>query len=135
VAAVAPLPRIYGCHERLVNEERSTVPIYEYECKGGHRFERRQGFHDDPLRVCVECDQPVRRLLSAPGIIFKGSGWYITDSRPAQSSGESSSGEAASTTTETKSETSTPKSEASTASGESTPKKSDSPPKKSETAA
>ncbi len=57
------------------------MPIYEYECQVGHRFERRQSFHDEPLRECVECGQPARRLLSPAGIIFKGSGWYITDSR------------------------------------------------------
>lgn len=67
------------------------MPIYEYECQAGHRFEQRQGFHDEPLRACVECDQPARRLLSPAGIIFKGSGWYITDSRPASSSSESGS--------------------------------------------
>lgn len=67
------------------------MPIYEYECQAGHRFEQRQGFHDEPLRECVECDQPARRLLSPAGIIFKGSGWYITDSRPASSSSESGS--------------------------------------------
>ena len=85
------------------------MPIYEYECQQGHRFELRQGFHDDPAKACVECQQPVRRLLSPAGIIFKGSGWYITDSRSSSGRGGSENGETSSTKnespTETKSET------------------------------
>ena len=94
------------------------MPIYEYECQQGHRFELRQGFHDDPAKECVECQQPVRRLLSPAGIIFKGSGWYITDSRSSSSRSESNDG--ASTKSETPSETkSETKSEAKPAASES----------------
>ena len=87
------------------------MPIYEYECQVGHRFERRQSFHDEPLRECVECGQPARRLLSPAGIIFKGSGWYITDSRPAPSTSDngSSSSTSASDGSSTKSEPTTAK--------------------------
>ena len=56
------------------------MPIYEYECQAcRHRFERRQSFRDDPIKVCPECGGATRRLLQAPPIIFKGSGWYATD--------------------------------------------------------
>ena len=58
------------------------MPIYEYICKDcGYDFERLQSFSDDPLETCPECEGHVRRVISAAGVIFKGSGWYITDSR------------------------------------------------------
>jgi putative FmdB family regulatory protein len=56
------------------------VPIYEYGCDScGHRFEVRQSFKDTPIAVCERCSQPVRKLISSPAIMFKGSGWYVTD--------------------------------------------------------
>lgn len=58
------------------------MPIYAYECKEcGVRFERRQGFNDEPITVCPECEGEVHRLIQPAGIIFKGSGFYVTDSR------------------------------------------------------
>ncbi|MBC7232886.1 MAG: zinc ribbon domain-containing protein [Chloroflexi bacterium] len=58
------------------------MPIYEYECESCRiRFERFQHFKDEPLKECPECGGPVHRLLQPVGIIFKGSGFYITDSR------------------------------------------------------
>lgn len=57
-----------------------NVPIYEYECERcEHRFEVMQKFSDRPLRKCEKCSGPVRKVLSAPGLLFKGSGWYVTD--------------------------------------------------------
>jgi len=56
------------------------MPIYEYECtRCGHRFEVKQRFSDDPVATCPTCGNSVRRLLHPAGIIFKGSGFYITD--------------------------------------------------------
>lgn len=56
------------------------MPIYEYECQTcHHRFEAKQKFSDPPLTACDRCGQPVRKLISAPAIMFKGTGWYITD--------------------------------------------------------
>jgi putative FmdB family regulatory protein len=55
------------------------MPLYEYECEDGHRFERIQKFSDPPVESCQVCQKPVRKLLSSPAIQFKGSGWYITD--------------------------------------------------------
>jgi putative FmdB family regulatory protein len=67
------------------------MPIYVYERADGSRFEIRQGFHDDALTTCPDTDQPVRRVINPAPVIFKGSGWYINDSRPASSSESSSS--------------------------------------------
>ena len=62
------------------------MPIYDYACDNcGHRFETRQSFSDDPLTICPECQGHIRRVIHASGIIFKGSGWYVTDSREAKS--------------------------------------------------
>jgi putative FmdB family regulatory protein len=56
------------------------MPIYEYECETcGNKFEIIQRFSDSPLTECPSCGGAVRKLLSAPAIQFKGSGWYITD--------------------------------------------------------
>jgi putative FmdB family regulatory protein len=58
------------------------VPIYEYQCDTcGLRFERRQRMSDEPLKDCPECDGHVHRVIQPVGVIFKGSGFYITDSR------------------------------------------------------
>ncbi len=57
------------------------MPIYEYECDScGHYLEALQEFSDSPLRKCPDCGKPkLRRLLSAPMFLLKGSGWYETD--------------------------------------------------------
>jgi putative FmdB family regulatory protein len=58
------------------------MPIYEYECESCRiRFERLQHFKDDPVKECPECGGAVRRVIQPVGIIFKGSGFYITDHR------------------------------------------------------
>ncbi len=58
------------------------MPLYEYECrKCGVRFERRQSFTDEPVRTCPECGGLVQRLVQPVGIVFKGSGFYVTDHR------------------------------------------------------
>lgn len=77
------------------------MPIYEYACKDcGHRFDARQSWSDDPLTVCPECTGAIRRVLHPAGVIFKGSGWYITDSRKGkESNGASSSSDTGSTET------------------------------------
>ena len=58
------------------------MPLYEYQCQAcGVRFERRQHMNDEPLKVCPECGGEVHRLIQPVGIIFKGSGFYVTDNR------------------------------------------------------
>lgn len=55
------------------------MPLYEYECPKDGTFERMQKFSDPPLTACPVCGGPVEKLLSAPAIQFKGTGWYVTD--------------------------------------------------------
>jgi len=56
------------------------VPIYEYECESCHsRFEVQQKFSDPPITTCSQCGRAVRKLISSPAIMFKGTGWYVTD--------------------------------------------------------
>ena len=58
------------------------MPTYDYVCDSGdHRFERVQRFSDEPLKECVVCGAPARRVIHPVGIIFKGQGWYVTDNR------------------------------------------------------
>ncbi len=56
------------------------MPLYEYQCQScGHLLEVIQKFSDEPLTECSECQGKLERLVSAPAIQFKGSGWYVTD--------------------------------------------------------
>jgi putative FmdB family regulatory protein len=56
------------------------VPIYEYLCQDcSYRFELKQSIKDEPVAACSKCGKSVSRLISAPAIMFKGSGWYVTD--------------------------------------------------------
>ena len=58
------------------------MPLYEYQCHAcGVRFERLQHMTDEPVKVCPECGGEVYRLIQPMGIIFKGSGFYVTDNR------------------------------------------------------
>ncbi|MGH9019709.1 MAG: FmdB family zinc ribbon protein [Acidimicrobiales bacterium] len=62
------------------------MPTYEYECQScHHRVEAVQGFHDAALTTCDECGGELRKVFSAVGIVFKGSGFYKNDSRSARS--------------------------------------------------
>jgi putative FmdB family regulatory protein len=55
------------------------MPIYEYKCENGHLFDVIQKMTDEPLHECQECGAPAARVLSAPAIHFKGSGFHNTD--------------------------------------------------------
>jgi putative FmdB family regulatory protein len=55
------------------------MPIYEYKCENGHVFDVIQKMTDEPLHECQECGAPASRVLSAPAIHFKGSGFHNTD--------------------------------------------------------
>ncbi|MBI4001593.1 MAG: hypothetical protein HY348_07400 [Nitrospira defluvii] len=56
------------------------MPIYEYQCTScAHRFELKQSIKDEPIKECPRCGKDVTKLISSPAIMFKGSGWYITD--------------------------------------------------------
>jgi putative FmdB family regulatory protein len=74
------------------------MPLYEYQCKKcKHRFEKIQTYSDKPIKKCPECGGAVEKLLSAPAIQFKGSGWYVNDY--AKKSGSASDGEGSSAKT------------------------------------
>jgi len=61
------------------------MPTYQYQCLScQHRFELRQSFSDKPIAACPVCHGVAHRLFSAVPILFKGSGFYITDSRAAE---------------------------------------------------
>jgi putative FmdB family regulatory protein len=69
------------------------MPIYEYECGScGRRFDQLQRIADDALTADPECGGPVRRVIQPVGIIFKGSGFYVTDSRKSSSASSSPDG-------------------------------------------
>lgn len=92
------------------------MPTYVYACDAcGKQFEQFQSFKDEPLSVC-RCGTAgrVRRVIQPAGVVFKGSGWYINDSRSTSSSTES--GESASTGTSASSEKSTTRESSSTSS-------------------
>ena len=55
------------------------MPIYEYLCPDGHRFDVVQRFSDEPVTVCEVCGKPVQRVLHAPAVHYKGKGFYSTD--------------------------------------------------------
>jgi putative FmdB family regulatory protein len=56
------------------------VPLYEYQCKKcKHKFEKIQKFSDRPIKKCPECGSPVEKVMHAPNVQFKGTGWYVTD--------------------------------------------------------
>jgi putative FmdB family regulatory protein len=55
------------------------MPLYEYKCKKGHTFDVIQSFSEDALTKCEVCGAKAERVLSAPAIHFKGSGFYNTD--------------------------------------------------------
>lgn len=70
------------------------MPLYEYKCvKCGHRFEKIENVSASETKKCPKCAAKAKRMLAAPAIQFKGSGWYVTDyagKKGGSSSGESS---------------------------------------------
>jgi putative FmdB family regulatory protein len=70
------------------------VPTYQYACtnpEGKHEFELVQSFSDAPVSECPECGAPVRKVYGSVGVVFKGSGFYRTDSRKSSAASESAS--------------------------------------------
>lgn len=66
------------------------MPLYDYQCEAGHRYEKRESFGSPAQQPCDKCGKPARRLLNAPPILFKGSGWYVTDSKRTMRAGTDS---------------------------------------------
>jgi putative FmdB family regulatory protein len=81
------------------------VPTYQYACtQCGHAFEQFQSFSDDALTECPQCHGRLRKLYNAVGVVFKGSGFYRTDSRKpekTESASKKDSGDSGSSKSET----------------------------------
>ena len=61
------------------------MPIYDYRCDHcGHAFSKVQSYSEEPVQKCPNCGKKPRRLIAPAAVVFKGSGWYKTDSRPAE---------------------------------------------------
>jgi putative FmdB family regulatory protein len=89
--------------------------MYTYECENcGERFEAKQSFSDSPLTVCPTCEGKIHRVIQPVGVVFKGSGFYVNDSRggkqnlatPGTKKEETKSAETASASAESSSSTS-----------------------------
>jgi len=77
------------------------LPTYEYRCENGHQYEKREGFDAPAKQKCPTCKAVASRLLFAPPVVFKGSGFYKTDNRGSSGgggNGTSAPAEAAETT-------------------------------------
>jgi len=108
------------------------MPTYAYRCtQCEHSFEIQQAFTEDSLTVCPECSGALRKLFSGVGVVFKGSGFYRTDSRSgANASVPASTGTSTSSSSSESSSSSTPSSSTpsnGTSSPTSTPAKSPTP--------
>ncbi len=109
--------------------EAGVMPTYVYACDTCQvQFEKFQSFHDEPLRECPSCQSAVRRVLQPAGIVFKGSGWHITDYKGSNSSTTSASASSSSespTTTPSESTATAPAAPAPTTSAPSSASSSD----------
>jgi putative FmdB family regulatory protein len=98
------------------------VPTYQYACTNPeqkHEFEVVQSFTDAPVSECPECGVPVRKVYGSVGVVFKGSGFYRTDSRKSSASSEraSSSNGSSSSSSSKESSSSAPAAAAAASSG------------------
>ena len=99
------------------------MPTYQYACTAcDHAFEQFQSFTEDSLTECPECSGRLRKVFNAVGVVFKGSGFYRTDSRAASSAGDTAKSDTGSKPEAAKSESA--KSESSTKTETSSAKKS-----------
>ena len=98
------------------------MPTYQYACTAcDHAFEQFQSFTEDSLTECPECSGRLRKVFNAVGVVFKGSGFYRTDSRAASSAGDTAKSDTGSKPEAAKSESA--KSESSTKTESSSAKK------------
>jgi len=98
----------------------TAVPTYEYACtnpEGKHQFEVVQSFSDAPVTECPECGAPVRKVYGSVGVVFKGSGFYRTDSRKSATASDSASSSKDGSFSSTTSSSSSPSSAPSTSGG------------------
>ena len=74
---------------RKSKQKEAALPTYQYSCtECGHFFEQFQSFSEDSLTVCPQCAGRLRKVFNAVGVVFKGSGFYRTDSRTAPTGGD-----------------------------------------------
>jgi putative FmdB family regulatory protein len=70
----------------LIQEDTTAVPLYDYKCTScGNHYEQREGFDAPSRQPCPKCGNEAKRVLHPPPIVFKGSGFYITDSKKGDS--------------------------------------------------
>jgi putative FmdB family regulatory protein len=91
MAGAAVPPMLVSCSKGVVPvaffldfraNRRFALPIYEYQCgQCRHQYEKKEGFDAPVEQACPVCGGLARRLLHAPGIVFKGPGFYVTDNR------------------------------------------------------
>jgi len=94
------------------------MPLYTYRCnENDHEFQVRQRMMDDPLTECPICGGSVRRIVSSVGVVFKGSGFYVTDNRSSSANGKSSKSKSKESQDSTPSTTSTKPAESTSSGG------------------
>lgn len=72
------------------------MPTYEYRREDGTTFEKIQSMNDEPLKTCPKTGQPVKRIISGGGgVVYKGSGFYVTDYKNGNSNGSNGNGKSA----------------------------------------
>ena len=98
------------------------MPTYQYVCTnpdGKHEFELVQSFTDEPARECTVCGAPVRKVYGSVGVVFKGSGFYRTDSRASSNGSSNGSADGSSSKGSSSESSSSSKSESSSSSSSS----------------
>jgi putative FmdB family regulatory protein len=92
ISAYRPTSLDYGTSVKapqLIEERSHLMPTYQYACSAcGHAFEVVQSFSDSALTECPECKGEVKKVYSNVGVVFKGSGFYKTDSAPKPASAD-----------------------------------------------
>lgn len=84
------------------------MPMYTYRCENGHEFEYQQRMTEAPLNECLTCEAAVRRVVNSVGVVFKGSGFYITDNNRGNGTSRTTNGTPKTEEGESKSESSPP---------------------------
>jgi putative FmdB family regulatory protein len=122
--------RVIFCYS-LRAERSFALPLYEYKCvKCGHRFEKIESVSSPTSKKCPKCGAKAARMLSAPAIQFKGSGWYVTDYAGKKPDGSASEKAGEGEASKTKEKTGEAKSSESSKSSESAASSEKSPAKK-----
>ena len=110
------------------------MPTYQYACSDcGHELEAVQSFTDDPLTECPECGGTLRKRFGNVGVVFKGSGFYRTDSRAKSSDSTSSTSASSTSSSSSSSSTATSSSSTSSSSSDSAGSSTSAPKKESST--